>query len=157
MVLHHVLEAFRRRQIELYAACVMPDHLHLLCEPQPKLRDADGKPISWSLGEIMSGIKSVSAHRINKALGQKGIVWEKEYFDTMVRGDDDLEGRFWYIVKNPIEAGLVKEGGGYEWLWTRDELGRVGIEGGRQEQGFSPEQSARARTAAREGACAPMK
>ena len=56
IVLHHVIEAHNLRQVELLAACVMPDHLHILCEPQPKSRDKDGNPEFWSLGEIMGGI-----------------------------------------------------------------------------------------------------
>ena len=146
-VLHHALEAQRRRQIEILAVCVMPDHLHILCEPQPKSRDEEGNPVFWSLGEIMSGIKSVSSHRINKELGGKGSVWEKEYFDTMVRGDEDLQGRFLYILRNPEEAGIADEAGGYTWLWTRDDSVNA-VRGG--------EGALRGpRNAACEGACAP--
>ncbi|MEI6535159.1 MAG: helicase-related protein, partial [Verrucomicrobiaceae bacterium] len=146
IVLHHVIEAHNLRQIELLAACVMPDHLHILCEPQPKSQDKDGNPEFWSLSEIMSGIKSVSARRINKLSGISGSIWEKESFDTMVRGDNDLQGRFLYIVRNPREAELTDDNEVYQWLWTRDQEG---------EKGSANEQSAWARTAAREGACAP--
>ncbi len=146
IILHHVIEAHHLKQIELLAVCVMPDHLHILCEPQPKSRDAEGSPEFWSLGEIMSGIKSVSARRINKMNETRGSIWEKECFDTMVRGDEDLQGRFLYIMRNPKEAGLVGDDEEYRWLWTRDDEGR---------QETIEEQSARAQTAAREGACAP--
>src|SRR5579864_8114786 len=33
------------KKYELYAACVMPDHVHLLFEPQIEGEDAQGRPI----------------------------------------------------------------------------------------------------------------
>src|SRR6266511_5131532 len=77
IVLQSILYGHERQQYELYAACVMPDHVHLLFEPQVKKQDAKGQTIFWSLTEILQGIKSSSAHRINKAAETRGPVWEK--------------------------------------------------------------------------------
>src|SRR4029077_11319891 len=54
------------KKYELYAACVMPDHVHLLLEPQIEWQDAQGKPGFYALDEILQTLKSVSLHRINK-------------------------------------------------------------------------------------------
>jgi alanyl-tRNA synthetase/REP element-mobilizing transposase RayT len=118
MVLKSILYADEHRQYQIYAACVMPDHVHLLFEPQIKEQDRDGKPVFWSLSEILQGIKSASAHNINKTSGATGHVWEQESLDRMIRGQSDLEEKFHYICRNPWEAGVVQMTENYPWVWT---------------------------------------
>src|SRR6202142_4327111 len=48
LVLQSVLYAHEHRQYQLFVACVMPDHVHLLFEPQIKEEDKDGKPVFFS-------------------------------------------------------------------------------------------------------------
>src|SRR4051794_2336252 len=51
IVLESILHPLSRRQYELHVACVMPDHVHLLFEPQPKDQDEKGATIFWSLSQ----------------------------------------------------------------------------------------------------------
>ena len=121
IVLESILYAHEHRQYQLFAACVMPDHVHLLFEPQIKEQDKAGKPVFFSLGEIMHGVKSTTAHRINKAAKVTGVhVWEEESFDRLMRGDFDLEEKFHYICRNPWDNGIVPLTENYRWLWTPD-------------------------------------
>jgi alanine--tRNA ligase len=121
IVLESILFAHTHRQYQLFAACVMPDHVHLLFEPQIKERDKDGKPVFFSLGEILHGIKSTTAHRINEAANVTSVrVWEEESFDRLMRGDADLEEKFHYICRNPWDNGVVSLAENYRWLWTPD-------------------------------------
>jgi alanyl-tRNA synthetase/REP element-mobilizing transposase RayT len=143
LVLKSVLYAHEQRQYQLFAACVMPDHVHLLFEPQIKEQDKEGKPVFWSLSEILQGIKSTSAHQINKASGRKEQVWEKESMDRMIRGQSDMEEKFHYICRNPWDSGVVPHTENYPWLWTPEGNTRA-----EDAVGGAP-------TAAREGACAP--
>ncbi len=113
-----ILYAHEHRQCQIYAACVMPDHVHLLFEPQIKAEDQDGKPCSGHCSEILQGIKSASAHNINKAFNQTGHVWEQESMDRMIRGQSDLEEKFHYLCRNPWDAGVVELAENYAWLWT---------------------------------------
>jgi putative transposase len=101
-----------RKQYELHAVVVMPDHVHLVLTP---LGDNEG-PIS--LPEILQTIKSVSAHRINKYLGRNGSVWQQESFDRAMREVEDVRGRMEYMLGNPVRAGLVTSPLDYRWLWT---------------------------------------
>ena len=118
IVLNSIIYGHDHHQYELYAACVMPDHVHLLFEPQVKENDSQGNPVFWSLTDILHGIKSASAHRINKDAGGEGAVWEKESFDRLIRSDADLEEKFNYICGNPWSAGIVQPHEDYLWLWT---------------------------------------
>src|SRR6266436_3616467 len=118
VVLQSILHAHEHGQYELYAACVMPDHVHLLFEPQVKDQDAEGRAVFWSLTEILHGIKSVTAHRINKESGRRGAVWDRESFDRLIRSESDLEEKFSYICRNPWDAGVADSNEEYQWLWT---------------------------------------
>jgi alanyl-tRNA synthetase len=97
----------------------MPDHVHLLLEPQIEGQDAQGKPCFYALDDILQTLKSVSSHRINKLAGVKGQrVWENESFDRVIRSEHDLEEKFHYICRNPWDSGVAKADEDYRWLWT---------------------------------------
>ena len=118
LVLESLLFTDRQRRWQLFGACVMSDHVHVLFEPQIKEQDPDGKPIFWSLTELMHSVKSFTAHEINKVENTTGGVWEKESFDRMMRSDADLEEKFHYICRNPWDNAIVPIGEPYPWLWT---------------------------------------
>ena len=164
VVLQSILHAHTHRQYQLYAACVMPDHVHLLFEPQVKSQDPQGRPVFWSLSEILQGIKSSTAHRINRATGRQGEpLWEKESFDRLIRSQADLEEKFHYICRNPWDSGVAGPTEEYPWLWTPDmPAGKTehpataaGTPAGAGEARALPEGSGAAPEPAREGACAP--
>ena len=116
---------------ELFAACVMPDHVHLLLEPQIKNETPDGKPVFHPLTDILQAIKSTTAHRINKAANVTGVhVWGEECYDRLIRGESDLQEKFGYICRNPADANLQLPDGSYPWLWTaeHDAVSREGAE-----------------------------
>jgi alanyl-tRNA synthetase len=122
-VLECLLFPVKQRHYELYAACVMPDHVHLLFEPQVKTQDDQGKPVFYSLAELLQNIKSVSAHRINSIGKTTGAVWEKESFDYLIRSERDLTEKFNYICKNPWKTAVAAPNEEYRWLWTEDASG----------------------------------
>ena len=100
-----------RRRCYLWAAVVMPEHVHLLLSLQ---YSADREPIA--LYRILGDIKGVSAHRINKTLDRKGRVWQEESFDRATR-DGEFEYYIDYIINNPVKRGLVAAPDEYKWLW----------------------------------------
>jgi putative transposase len=118
IVLQSVCYGHEHLQYELYVACVMPDHVHLLFEPQIKDEASDGEAIFWSLSEILHGIKSSTAHRINKLRRENGYVWDRESFDRLIRSESDLEEKFSYICRNPWDSRVVDQHQDYRWLWT---------------------------------------
>jgi Transposase IS200 like len=120
-LLESILYAHDHDQYELYAACVMPDHVHLLFEPQIRTEGEGGQAIFWPLSEILKGIKSANAHRINKAAGKTGPVWEKESFDRLIRSEADLREKFRYICGNPWDSGVIGSSEDYPWLWTQED------------------------------------
>lgn len=114
LVLQHCLYEHGRR-IELHAAVIMPDHVHLLFTA---LRDEKG----WSIPvhEIMKAIKGTSARDVNKLLGVAGPLWQEESFDHVLRSNESFQEKLEYIRQNPIRRGLVAEPEDYRWLWLAD-------------------------------------
>ena len=92
----------------LHCAVVMPDHVHLLTSPYEEA----------SLVEVMSRLKGASAHRVNDALRRNGSLWQREYFDRIVRSDESLAQKAEYISNNPVRAGLVEVATDWPWFWS---------------------------------------
>jgi REP element-mobilizing transposase RayT len=89
-----------RKDIYLYAVCVMSNHVHVLigCPEEREVLD---------LANFMRRHKSFTANLANRHLDRTGLpFWEKNYFDRMVR-----RGKFStvmsYVLNNPVAAGLV--------------------------------------------------
>src|SRR6266446_4307357 len=119
-----VLNAWRRfhnTRYELFAICVMPDHVHALFQPWPKNEASHEETTCWSLTELMRFLKSFTAREVNRAEGKAGTVWEKETFDRYIRSDRDLAEKFHYILRNPWDAGVATQNEEYPWIWTEED------------------------------------
>jgi alanyl-tRNA synthetase/REP element-mobilizing transposase RayT len=131
---------FDQKRYDLFAASVMPDHVHILFRPWPKPAAKEDKLPFWSLAELMHSIKSFTAREINRAENSQGMqVWENEYHDRLVRSDHDLEEKFLYVCRNPWTENLVGADEDYPWMWEWSRRS----DAGRQHAGHS-EQNARA-------------
>jgi REP element-mobilizing transposase RayT len=116
---------FHNTRYELFAICVMPDHVHAVFQPWPKNESSHEKTKFWSLTELMRSLKSFAAREINRAEQQTGAVWEKETFDRFIRSDSDLTEKFHCILRNPWDAGVAKQNEYYPWIWTADDETRT--------------------------------
>ena len=96
-VVEEVLLFEQGRRYVLSAWCVMPNHVHVVVTPNA----------GQSVSKIMQSWKSVSAHRINRMLGRKGPVWQRENFDHLVRDVASFEKFVAYTENNPVAAGFV--------------------------------------------------
>ena len=96
-VVRDALFHFDGDHYQIGAWCVMSNHVHLIIRP------GNGH----SLSEVMRGIKSASAREANRLLGRTGAFWQKEFYDHMIRDEDDYRNQRSYILKNPESAGLV--------------------------------------------------
>ena len=113
IVLKHCLHD-HGREIELYCAVVMPDHVHLLLR---LLEDEHG--VLFGLVEIVGAIKSVSSRAIAKTLGRHEPVWQDESHDHVLRRNEDLEEVAEYICNNPVRKGLCSSFDEYPYLWRQ--------------------------------------
>jgi REP-associated tyrosine transposase len=103
LVLNGCLRERGVRVVDLFAAVVMPDHVHLLLRA---LQGEGGWP--FPLVEIMQSLKGATAHRIDKLLHRSGPVWEDESFDHVLRSDESLRQKCEYIRQNLVGAGWFR-------------------------------------------------
>ena len=108
-----ILDACRHwdtQRMLLHAAVVMPDHVHMLATPLEK------EPgVWWSIADLMHSIKSFTAKEVNKLRAAAGIVWQREYFDRIIRNELDFNEKWAYVVGNPMRRGLPED---YPWVWV---------------------------------------
>ena len=103
------------KKFDLRVAVVMPDHVHIIFTPMIHYEAME----VCSPAEIMDAIKGASAHRINKALGRKGTVWQAESFDHVLRSSENLDAKIQYVLENPVRRGLAKAWQDYPRLWKK--------------------------------------
>lgn len=95
-VVQDALLSFEGSRYHLVAWCIMPNHVHVLAAPLQ----------GHKLSSILHSWKSYTAVEINRLLGRKGALWERESFDHILRSAEHLEWFKEYIEKNPVVAGL---------------------------------------------------
>ena len=83
---------------KLMATMVMPDHVHILLSPIGNI----------SLSRIMKGIKGVSAKKLNIKRGESGSIWQNEFFDRIIRDENELYEKINYMLFNPVTKKLTE-------------------------------------------------
>lgn len=67
-------------------------------------------PASQSLGAIIGNYKSVTARRINQVRKSAGaVVWQRNYFERIVRSEEVLHRICIYIQNNPAQWASDRE------------------------------------------------
>jgi len=92
----------------LHAWCVMPNHVHVVLGPKR------------SLAEVLHSWKSYIAHEANRMLSRTGDFWQREYYDHIVRNDEELHRDIEYTINNPVKAGLCENSDEWEWSGVGD-------------------------------------
>jgi REP element-mobilizing transposase RayT len=105
----HALDGERCR---LIAYCIMFNHGHLLIDTadyQPPVTPPHAGPTApYPLADTLKLLKGRTARYCNQALGRSGAFWHHESYDHVVRDEKEFERIIWYILNNPVKAGLVK-------------------------------------------------
>jgi len=91
-------------KVEIWAYCLMPNHVHLIAVPPSK------EALAGAIGE---------AHRrytldVNTREGWRGHLWQGR-FSSFPMDDAHLYYAARYVELNPVRAGLVKEASQYRW------------------------------------------
>jgi putative transposase len=92
---------------------VMPDHVHgiLILLRRESSATAVGRISPGSLGAIIRSFKSAVAFRINALRGvHVGGIWQRNYFDEIIRNHDELERVRSYVRNNPARWNRNRTG-----------------------------------------------
>ena len=100
------LQHFNHTRYELFAYVVMNDHVHVVVQP---LGD-------FTLERIVHDWKSFSTVCMQRG-HRRGRIWQREYYDRIIRDDTEFAAKIEYILSNPTERwpGIER----YPWTWCR--------------------------------------
>jgi len=96
------LRHFDGARYHLHAWCVMPNHVHVIFSVLPARTPA------LRLSSIIQSWKSFTAKEANRLLARTGSFWQREYYDHLVRDDEDFVRCIEYTIHNPVKAGLCQ-------------------------------------------------
>jgi REP element-mobilizing transposase RayT len=105
-----------RRELTLDAFVIMPNHIHGIVwiegategEGARKAATAAGlcaplrlKSERRTLGSFVAGLKAAVTSRVQGELARRGPLWQRSYYDHVIRDDKDLAERRDYVAGNP--------------------------------------------------------
>ncbi|MFQ5808338.1 MAG: transposase [Armatimonadota bacterium] len=93
-----------RHGMDVWAYCLMTNHVHLIAVPQTPL----------SLAHALRDAHTAYALRLNRQLGTTGHVWQGRFF-SCVLDDTHLWTAVRYVERNPVRAGIVARAEDYAW------------------------------------------
>jgi putative transposase len=100
-----LLNAYGREQgLEVFAYCLMPNHVHLVVVP----RSVDG------MYRALQAVHSQYAQRVNRMRAINGHLWQGRYYSSALDSDHFLNA-VRYVERNPVAAGLVARAEDYRW------------------------------------------
>ena len=100
------------RNVVLDAFVVMPNHVHGIVVfdsetgPPPIARAGSRQPLrrhTVPLANLVSGFKASVTKRARLELGWDGPLWQRNYYEHVIRSEDDLTTIRNYIVYNPAK------------------------------------------------------
>ena len=107
-----------RKNLLLDEYIVMPNHFHgiiIIADgrgtlPRAPTFEKFGKPVSNSLPTIIRLFKSTTKKQINGLRNNPGeSVWQRNYYEHIIRNDDELNQVREYIINNPLQWEFDRE------------------------------------------------
>lgn len=88
--------------------CLMPNHLHILF-------NSSGKEIN--VLRIIKDIKGRTSTILRKKYNVEKV-WQKSFYDRILRKEEVIKDVSLYILNNPVRKGIVNNWQDYNYLWT---------------------------------------
>ena len=96
----------QRRPFQSIAICILPDHLHAIWSLPSD--DADFS-MRWNLikSGFSRGLPAASRRSSSKVVRREKGIWQRRYWEHVIRDEADLARHVDYIHFNPVRHGLV--------------------------------------------------
>ena len=89
--------AHMKDDFDLIAWAILPDHFHFLLDVK-----------NSNISNIMQRTKLSYSMRFRKRYGSNGKVWQRGFWDHIIRDEKDLNNHLNYIHYNPVKHNLAK-------------------------------------------------
>jgi putative transposase len=115
VALAQILQSAALHAFVVVAYCFMPDHLHLL-------------PAGQSAGADLIAFAKDVKQRVgyHAPLPRAGTIWQRGYYERILRDDEATLTVAKYILENPVRQGLVQQPRDYPFsgsaIWSWDQL-----------------------------------
>ena len=74
--------------------------------------------VNYSLASVVHSWKSFTGKKANDLLGCQGAFWQREYYDHLIRNENEFQRAIQYVADNPVKAGL--KNWPWVWVWRQD-------------------------------------
>jgi putative transposase len=115
-------DAFREAGVEVWAYCLMPNHVHLIAMP----------PEPEALAQAMGSAHLRYTRMVNRREGWTGYLWQGR-FASFPMDEDYVLACARYVGLNPVRAGLTARAADWPWSSVRAHLD------GRRDRLLTPE------------------
>lgn len=104
----------KRNGIEIWAYCLMDNHVHLIAVPR----------YSWSLARGLGMAHKEYSRFINFREGWRGYLWQGR-FSSFPMNEIYLFAAMRYVEQNPVKAGIVKNAEDYQWTSAKAHVEKI--------------------------------
>jgi putative transposase len=104
------LRHFEGERVAMISFVVMPNQVHALFAQNQE----------WPLEKLLQSWKRFTTREVNKLLNRNGSLWQRDYFDRLVRDEQHFTNCVRYIRRNPEKARLPSK----EFILSESELAR---------------------------------
>lgn len=95
----------QRHRLQIWAYCLMDNHVHLLVVPERESSLARGIGLT----------NQVYTQYLNRKRKQSGRIWQNRFFSCVVENHEYLWAVARYIERNPLKVGLAESAEDYRW------------------------------------------
>jgi len=99
------------KDYKLICYTIMSNHVHMINYKTRRV-----------LHRILQSLKRFTGKEANKLLNRQGTFWQKESYDNLIRGREDLTNKIDYVLNNPVKAGLVDNWEDWEFSYCGEEF-----------------------------------
>jgi putative transposase len=99
-----IKEYSKKYELEIWAYCLMINHVHFIAVPQ-KLD---------SMARTFNTVHMLYSQYYNRKLNKKGHLWQGRFYSCPLDSEHLYEA-IRYVEMNPVRAGLVEKPDYYEW------------------------------------------
>ena len=108
-LLEAIGDVARRVRFDVLAYCIMPDHLHILCQPL-----GEDVTLSTFIGRVKGrASRKLGRRRVNRPL------WQRGFYDHILRTEERVWEVARYIAENPVRAGLAPRFEEYPYSYVK--------------------------------------